>query len=251
MKRLLAPLVGLGLLCGSLAAGAAEVKVAVASNFLATMEELAEAFQAETGHVARVSGGSTGKLYAQIQHGAPFDLFFAADVKRPRLLEEEGRIAEGSRRTYAVGQLALWSPKGGVADNGEAVLRAGDFRFMAIANPKTAPYGLAAKRVLEHFGLWKQIKSRTVRGENIGQTFQFVKTGNADIGFVALSQVSNPHKPVQGNFWVPPQNLYPKVEQQAVILKTAEDKAAAKAFMDFLNTDEARGIITAYGYAIP
>ena len=233
------------------AAHAGEVKIAVASNFLATMEQLADDFEEETGHTARVSGGSTGKLFAQIQHGAPFDVFFAADVSRPEKLDEAGLIAEGSRFTYAVGQIALWSPEPGVAKDGEKALKEQDFEHLAIANPKTAPYGLAAKHVLEHYGVWDDVVDRTVRGENIGQTFQFVKTGNAEIGFVALSQIHDPNKPVSGDYWLPSQDLYPKVEQQAVILESAADNDAASEFMDFVRSEKAAEVIESYGYAIP
>ena len=169
---------------------AEEVRIAVAANFLATLNEIVTTFEQDTGHVAVVSSGSSGRLYAQIKNGAPFDVFFSADVTRPKLLEEEGLAVQGSRFTYAVGQLTLWSPGPTMIEgNGKAMLLSDDVEHVAIANPKTAPYGAAAKEVLQALGLWEPIQDRLVRGENIGQTFHFVFSKNAQLGFVALSQV--------------------------------------------------------------
>jgi len=228
---------------------AGEVSVAVAANFTDATRDIVPLFEKATGHTVKVSFGSTGKLYAQIEHGAPFEVFLAADSRRPKRAASEGLAVEVSRFTYAVGKLALWSPKAGAFDDAEAFLKSGQFNRVAMANPKTAPYGLAAKQVMEHIGVWKQLQPKLVRGDSIAQTFQFTATGNAEVGFVALSQVTA-WKESKGTRWTIPQRYYAPIEQQAVLLKKGADDEAAKAFLDFLKSDEARAVITGYGYGV-
>lgn len=225
-----------------------ELRVAVASNFRHAMDALADRFEAATGHEVTVIVGSTGKHYAQIVNGAPFDAFFSADVERPLRLEREQRIAPGSRFTFAVGKLVLWSPREEFVDPEGRVLLTGAFDHLAIANPQLAPYGAAAREVLESLGLRERLGGKLVRGENIGQTFQFVASGNADLGFVARAQLKTPGSAFGGSGWEPPQSHYSPIEQQAVLL---EDTAAGRAFLTFVQTEEARALIRAYGYDVP
>ena len=235
----------------ALAAGqavAGEARVAVASNFTSAVEAIAERFEAATDHEVTLVFGSTGKHYAQIHNGAPFDAFFAADVKRPRLLDEEGMAVPKSRFTYAVGRIVLWSPKEGYVDPEGRVLEGGGFRHLAIANPRLAPYGKAAEQVLRGRGLWDTLRGRMVRGENIGQAFQFVKSGSAELGFVAYSQVKRPNRRTEGSLWAPPRSSYSPIEQQAVLLNENE---AARAFMAFVKGPEATAIIQGFGYGTP
>lgn len=227
---------------------AAEIRLAVASNFANAITTLAERFESNTGHKVTLIFGSTGKHYAQIKHGAPFDAFFAADVRRPERLEKEGVAVPGSRFTYAVGKLVLWSPKPGYVDAQAQVLEQKQFHYLAIANPELAPYGKAAQQVLQARGLWDGLQGHIVRGENISQAFQFVKSGNAELGFVAYSQVKRPEQPFEGSFWKVPQVLYTPIEQQAVLLKESK---AARAFLLFMQTGEALKIIHEYGYDVP
>lgn len=222
--------------------------VAVASNFQPTMELLVRDFEDLTGHQLSVSYGSTGKHYAQILHGAPFGVFLAADAERPRRLEAEGLAVAGSRFTYAIGRLVLWSPRPGQLEDGARALAEGEFRFLAIANPLTAPYGLAAEQVLQRLGLWASLQSRIVRGENIGQAFAYVKSGNAELGFVALSQLAGVDESERGSMWLVPEELHDPIEQQAVQLADSE---AARAFLDFLRGERAAAVIRAKGYALP
>ena len=236
------------LLLAPAAATAAEMRVAVASNFADAMAVIARRFEAATQHRVTVSAGSTGKLYAQIRNGAPFDAFFGADVRRPQLLEQEGSAVPGSRFTYAVGRLVLWSPRSDYVDPQGRVLQRGAFRHLAIANPVLAPYGKAAQEVLQARSLWEALSGRLVRGENIGQTFQFVSTGNAELGFVAWSQVMRPGQPLAGSLWSVPQALYSRIQQQAVLL---QDKPVARDFLAFVRSDEALKIIQDYGYDRP
>ncbi len=225
-----------------------EIRLAVASNFSDTIKVLSQRFTAATGHKVTVSLGSTGKHYAQIKHGAPFHAFFAADSRRPKLLESEQVALPGSRFTYAVGKIVLWSPKAGYVDADTQVLKQGKFRHLAIANPKLAPYGKAAREILQTREIWNQLRGRMVRGENIGQTFQFVKSGNAELGFVAYSQVKRPGQPLTGSIWIVPQSLYSPIRQQAVLLK---DNPPARAFMQFVRSKQALEVIQAYGYGVP
>ena len=228
---------------------AAELNVAVAANFTDATRDLIPLFEKATGHSVKPSFGSTGKLYAQIEHGAPFDVFLAADSKRPLKAEQADLAVEGTRFTYAKGKLVLWSARENAFDDAEAYLKAAKFKRAAIANPKTAPYGLAAKQVLEHLGLWQTLYPKLVRGDSIAQTFQFVATSNTEIGFVALSQV-RAWKQSAGTLWNIPDDYYEPIAQQAVLLKKAEKNPAARAFLEFLKSDEARDVITGYGYGV-
>ena len=228
---------------------AGETRVAVATNFLSAFKVIAERFEEKTGHQIKTSSGSSGKLYVQIQNGAPFDLFFSADAQRPELLEKEGLVVSGSRFTYAVGRLTLWSVDPlKIPGDGEAVLRKEKFQFLAIANPKTAPYGQAAIQTLKALKLWERLEGRLVRGENIGQTFQFAFTENAQLGFVALSQVLDPKLKSLGSRWDVPIHLYAPLTQQAVLLKRGRENSAAKSLMDYMKEKPARDIIEGFGY---
>lgn len=233
------------------AAGAEEALVAVATNFAEVMEQLEAGFETETGHDLTVVTGSTGKLHAQIVHGAPFDVFLAADQERPRLLEEDGAAVSGTRFTYAVGRLALWSPDPGrIGANGAAVLRKGDFRRLAMANPALAPYGAAARETLEALGLRQRLEDRIVLGENIGQAHAMVATGNAELGFIALSYVLSPRNETPGSRWEVPLALHSPIRQDAVLLQRAADNLAAAAFVEWLRGAGARRVIERFGYGV-
>jgi molybdate transport system substrate-binding protein len=224
------------------------IRVAVASNFAATLADLCRAFEAQSPYHVILVLGSTGKHYAQIHNGAPLDIFFAADARRPALLEREGLAVAGSRFTYAIGKLVLWSPQQGyVAADGEPLLPRA-CRHLAIANPQLAPYGRAAQEVLRARGLWETLRGQLVQGENIGQAFQFVESGNAEAGFVAYSQVKRPQQPIRGSLWLVPEELYSPIEQQVVLL---QESAAAHAFLDFVRSAAAREILHGYGYSTP
>lgn len=225
----------------------AEVRVAVAANFTDTTRELISAFEDISPHRVTASYGSTGKLYAQIEHGAPFDVFLAADSRRPKLLEENGHGVAGSRFTYAKGKLALWSPAPDLFDDAAIWLSSANFRKLAIANPKTAPYGAAAEQVLNSLGLWTTLRPKLVRGDSIAQTFQFVATDNAEAGFVALSQV-RAWENQEGTLWQVPQEHYAPIEQQAILLSKGAENAAAKDWLIFLRSKSARAIIEGFGY---
>ncbi|MDH0361712.1 molybdate ABC transporter substrate-binding protein [Comamonas aquatica] len=231
------------------AAHADTVSVAVAANFTAPMQKIAAEFAKDTGHKAELSFGATGKFYAQISNGAPFGVLLAADDTTPAKIAREGKGVADSRFTYAVGKLVLWSKQDGYVDAQGAVLKTGKFQHVAIANPKLAPYGLAAEQTLTQLGLLEQIKPKFVQGENIGQTYQFAATGNAELGFVALSQVMEDGKIKSGSAWLVPPNMHEPIRQDAIVLNTAKDNAAAKALMDYLRGDKARAIITSFGYA--
>lgn len=226
-------------------AHADEIRVAVATNFSAAMNALVERFEESTGHTVLVSSGSTGVHYAQIKNGAPFDVFFAADAERPRLLEAEGAAVAGSRFRYAVGRVALWSTRDDYVDADGAVLETGDFRHLAIANPDLAPYGAAAREVLAARGLSSRLQSRLVTGQDIGQTYSFVQTGNAELGFVAWSQLRRPGEKIPGSYWLVPEALHRPIEQEAVLIR---DVPAARALIEFVKGSEAREIIRGYGY---
>jgi molybdate transport system substrate-binding protein len=230
---------------------AGEVTVAVASNFLNPFKQLVPVFQKQSGHTVRTVSGSTGKLYAQILHGAPFEVFLAADSERPRLLEQSGQAVRATRFTYAQGKIVLWSadPKRIPAD-GKRTLDHRNYKHLALANPKTAPYGKAAYTALKRLNLWQSISPAIVRGENISQTFQFVATGNADVGFVALSQVLDPRLKIKGSRWIVPEHLYEAIDQDAVLLTRGQSQSAAKALLQFLKSDAARNIILSYGYGL-
>lgn len=230
---------------------AGETLVAVAANFYNPLQEIAKFFQEKTGHKVRIVSGSTGKIYAQIVNGAPFHAFLAADVRRPALLEKEGFAVPKTRFTYALGKISLWSadPKA-VTDDGITSLRKMDFNHLAIANPKTAPYGTAAVQTLKKLNLWKTLRPLLVQGESISQTFQFVASGNAELGFVALSQILDPKNGLKGKRWDVPQEFYDALEQDAVLLKKGEGNPAAKGLWAFLKGKEARLIIARYGYGL-
>ncbi len=232
----------------SVPAQAAEVQVAVASNFLAPMQRIAAAFERDTGHRARLASGATGKFYAQIRSGAPFEVLLAADETTPARLEAEGRAVAGTRFTYAIGQLVLWSPRAEYVDAEGAILRRGGFAHLAVASPRTAPYGAAAAQVLAALGLGDALAARLVTGENIGQTYQFVASGNAELGFVALSQVMADGKLAGGSAWPVPAELYAPIRQDVVMLERGADNPAAAALLDYLRGDAARALIRGYGY---
>jgi molybdate transport system substrate-binding protein len=228
---------------------AAEALVAVAANFTEVAEALKQRFEAASGHRLTISAGSTGKLYAQITNGAPYDLLLAADAEHPALIETSGRGVAGTRFTYAVGRLTLWSADAArIGTDGAAALRAGAFRHLAIANPKLAPYGAAAQQTLEALGLWNGVQGKVVQGENIGQVFSMVSTGNAEMGFVALSYVLSPRNAKKGSRWDVPADLYQPIKQDAVLLAHGKSNPAAAAFLGYLKTAETRRFIAAFGY---
>jgi len=222
-----------------------EIRIAVATNFTAAITDVVQRFEAETKHTVLVSSGSTGNHYAQIKNGAPFEAFFAADAERPRLLEKEGIAVEGSRFRYAVGRLVLWSPEPDYVDDQGRVLEDGDFRRLSIANPDLAPYGAAARETLVARGLWERLTPRLATGQDIGQAYAFVQTRNAELGFIALAQIKQPGKPLEGSYWIVPESLHRSIEQEAVLLR---DVPAARMFLEFVRGAEAREIIRSYGY---
>ncbi len=227
---------------------AAEVKVAVAANFTAPMQQIAAQFERDTGHKAQLAFGATGKFYAQIKNGAPFQVFLSADDETPAKLAQDGLAAADSRFTYAIGRLVLWSAKPGYVDAKGEVLKRGGFKHLALANPKTAPYGAAAVECLNHLGLLAQIEPKFVQGENIAQTQQFIGTGNAELGFVALSQVMHDGKIASGSAWLVPTALHAPIRQDAVLLTAGRGNPAAEALLNYLKSDKARAIIRGYGY---
>jgi molybdate transport system substrate-binding protein len=229
-------------------ARAGVVRVAVASNFALPLARIATDFSAATGHTLQVSVGSTGKFYQQIAAGAPFDMLIAADDDTPARLAKEGLAVTGSSFTYAIGRLALWSAQPGLVDAQGAVLTTGQFRHLAIANPKVAPYGQAAMAVLRARGLSESLAPRLVTGETIAQAYQFVFTGNAELGFVALSQLQVPGKPAGGSHWLVPQALHGEIRQDAVLLKPGRGNPAAAALLSWLQGEPARALIKQFGY---
>ncbi len=231
---------------------AGEVRVAVATNFLAPLKKIAIHFNQDTGHFLVISSGSSGKLYAQIHHGAPFDVFFSADEKRPTLLEEDGLTVSGSRFTYALGRLTLWSANPNlIKGDGKTLLTNGQYSFLAMANPKTAPYGTAAQQILQRLKVWgKQTKGRIVFGENIGQTFQFVYSGHAQLGLVALSQVLDPSIQGMGSRWDVPEHLYDPLRQQATLLTRSQNKNAALTFFEYVKSPKILELIEEFGYRV-
>jgi molybdate transport system substrate-binding protein len=240
----------LHILAGTLSLGAvlpaqaAETHVAVASNFTGAAKEIAQAFKAKTGDEAVLSFGSTGQLYTQISQGAPFEVLLAADEARPKKAITNGLAVPDSRFTYATGKIVLWSQDPNLV-RGEATLTGGNFSKIAIANPTAAPYGAAAVQAMRALKVYDQLEPRIVQGNNIAQTYQFVATGNAELGFVALSQVANT---TEGSRWVVPGDLYDRIRQDAVLLKKAADSKVAKAFVAFLKGPEAARIMERYGY---
>lgn len=249
IKTVQRSLLGLALLfTGGVAAD--EVKVAVAANFTAPMQAIAPAFEKATGHKLVASFGATGQFYAQINNGAPFDVFLSADDLTPARLEREGASVPGSRFTYAIGSLVLWSADASYLDGTDAALKAGQFRHLSIANPKAAPYGLAAMQVLDKLGLSEAVKAKLVEGQNITQAHQFVSTGNAELGFVALSQVYTDGKLGSGSAWIVPAALYDPIRQDAVILKPGMNNPAAAALVEYLKGPEAARVIESFGYKL-
>ncbi len=229
---------------------AANVSVAVAANFTAPMQKIAKAFEQETGHKALLSFGSTGNFYAQIRNGAPFHVLLAADDDTPLKIEQEGLGVPGSRFTYAISKLVLWSKQPGLVDDKGDILRSGKFARIAIANPKLAPYGAAAIDTMAKLGLLPVLQPRFVQGENIAQTYQFIATENAPLGFVALSQVLVDGKIVQGSAWIVPAGLHAPIAQDALVLSAGKDNPAATALMGFLRSDRAKVLIRSYGYGL-
>lgn len=243
----------LAVLVAALAFGSAqadEVQVAVAANFTAPIQTIAADFEKDTGHKLVASYGATGQFYTQIKNGAPFEVFLSADDTTAKKLENEGDTVKGSRFTYAVGTLALWSAKDGYVDAKGEVLKGNQFKHLSIANPKAAPYGLAATQVLARQGLTEQVKDKLVEGQNITQAYQFVATGNAELGFVALSQIYKDGKVTHGSAWIVPASLHDPIKQDAVILNKGKDNAAAKVFVDYLKGPKAAAVIKSYGYEL-
>lgn len=232
------------------AAWAADATVAVAANFAEPIKAIAAVLEKTTGHTIRISLGPTGGLYTQIKNGAPFDVFLAADTERPEMLEKDGLTQPGTRFTYAIGKLVLWSAKEGRVDDQGAVLKAADLGKVALANPKTAPYGAAAVQTLNKLGLTSAIQPKLVQGESIGQAFNFVKTGNADVGFVALSQVLAGGRLREGSMWVVPQVYYEPIRQDAVLLKRGAQNEAALALMKLLQSPNIKDLIRSHGYGL-
>ncbi|OZA29892.1 MAG: molybdate ABC transporter substrate-binding protein [Hydrogenophilales bacterium 17-64-11] len=232
----------------NLPAAADTAHIAVAANFAAPMKALSARFERASGHRLTLSPGSTGKFYAQIKNGAPFDVLLAADDETPARLMREGDAVR--MQTYAVGKLVLWSADASKLDGSDAPLRSGAYNRLAVANPRLAPYGAAAMQALEKLGLAEQAKAKLVMGENIGQTHQFVASGNAELGFVALSQVWQDGKLTGGSAWLVPSTLHAPIRQDAALLKRGETNAAARALLDFLKSHEAQAVIRSYGYAL-
>jgi molybdate transport system substrate-binding protein len=230
------------------AAQANDVQVAVAANFTAPMQKIAAEFEKDTGHKAVLAFGATGKFYAQIANGAPFEVLLAADDETPARLEADRLAVPGTRFTYATGKLALWSAKDGFVDGRGQVLYKGEYAHLAIANPKTAPYGAAAVETLTRLNLYDRVQGKLVQGENIAQTHQFVSTGNAPLGFVALSQVYRDGRFTSGSGWIVPANLHGPIRQDAVILARGAANPAARALATYLKSDKAKGIIRSFGY---
>lgn len=228
-------------------AKAGETLVAVAANFTAAANEIGEAFTKATGHTVKYSFGPTGQLYTQITQGAPFEVFLAADAERPALAEQNGHAVDGSRFTYAAGKLVLWSADPAVVDDAGAVLKTDTFKKLSIANPAAAPYGAAALEVLKAMGVYEGIEPKIVQGASISQAHQFVATGSAEIGFIALAQIALDDK---GSRWIVPENLYAPIVQDAVLLNKGTANDAAKAYVTFLRSPEALDIIQRYGYGI-
>jgi molybdate transport system substrate-binding protein len=250
--RLVQPVLAVALLLTALTAAADELNVAVAANFYGTLQKLAPAFEQKTGNRLVLSSGSSGQFYTQIREGAPFDVLLSADRERPRQLEADGLGVAGSRCTYAIGTLVLWSPQAATVDPAGKVLTEGRFRMLGIADPHLAPYGAAAQQVLEKLGLWDTLNRdrKLATGENINQTWQFAVTGNVDMAFVALSQVTDGRR-ISGSYWLPPQSLYQPLAQDAVILTRTARRGAAAAFLAWLRQDpDALAAIRAAGYRV-
>lgn len=251
MRRAWGAIWPLFVLLASAEAAADDVQVAVAANFAGPMHRLADDFAKKSGHHAALSVGATGTFYAQVENGAPFEVFLAADETTPKKLEERGLAVPGSRFVYARGKLVLWSARSGYVDPAGAVLKDGHFEHLAVANPKLAPYGAAAMEALGALGLVEKLRPKLLYGESIAQTEQFVASANAELGFVALSQVAAPDAPARGSYWVVPQSLYAPIVQDAVLLQKGAKSVAARALCDYLKSPAAKAVIQAYGYGAP
>ncbi len=238
------------LLCGLLSSPvcAGEVNVAVASNFAAPMERLVPLFQKESGHTVKMSTGASGKLYAQIKSGAPFDAFLSADEEMPKQLMQDGLAVSGTRFVYATGRLVLWGAQPGLVDEKGAVLNKGNFNMLATANPRFSPYGVAAKETLTKLTMWNAIQGKLDKGENVTQTYQLAATEKVDLAFIALSQVMRGGKVTAGSWWLVPPELHKPIRQSAVLLTGAKDQAAAEAFLAFLKSEKARAVMRGFGY---
>ena len=242
------------MLCGLMSSPvwAGEVSVAVASNFAGPMERLVPLFQKESGHTVKVSAGASGKLYTQIRGGTAFDVFLSADEEMPRQLMQDGFAVGGSRFVYATGKLVLWSAQPDLVDEKAAVLNRGNFKMLAIANPRYSPYGVAARETLTKLTMWNSIQEKLTKGENVTQTYQLVATEKADLAFIALSQVMRDGKVVEGgSWWLVPPEMHQPIRQSAVLLSHAKDPAAAKAFLAFLRSEKARAVMRGFGYELP
>lgn len=239
------------LLLATQSSAASDVEVAVAANFARPMQRIAQAFAKDTGHHAILVTGATGTFFAQIENGAPFDVLLAADRATPERLEGDGFALSGSRFTYAIGILVLWSAQPGYVDAEGAVLRRGTFAHLAIANPRLAPYGAAAIEALTAMGLLDAVRPKIVQGESVAQAQQFIASGNAELGFVALSQVVAPDSPPTGSHWVVPAHLYGPIQQQAALLRRGANNPGARALCEYLRGSKARDIIRSYGYELP
>ena len=238
-----------GLLMATVAARAEEIPVAVAANFTAPFNKIAAEFEKETGHKLVASFGSTGKFYAQIRNGAPFEVLLAADDETPARLVKEGAGVSGSPFSYAIGKLVLWSAKPGLVDDKGAVLKAGTFERIALAEPKLAPYGAAGVEAMKKLGVYDAVAPKVVTGEPIAQVYQFVASGNAQLGFVALSQVLKDGK-IEGSAWIVPADLYTTIRQDAVLLNGGKDKAGPVALLKYLQGAKAQAVIKSYGYEL-
>lgn len=249
LTRLL-PLLLTTLMGSATLAHAGEVSVAVAANFTGPMEKIAPAFEKATGHKAQIAYGTVGKFYAQLKNGAPFEVLVSADDETPIRLEKDGLAEPSSRFTYAIGKLVLWSAKPGLVDDKGEVLKRGDFQRLAIANPKVAVYGAAATEAMKKLGVDAALQSKLVFGENITQAYQFTATGNAELGFVALSQIYKDGQYAPGSYWLVPPALYPQIRQDAVLLSRGKDNPAAIALLAYLKTDAAKQVIRVHGYEL-
>ena len=227
---------------------AEEALVAVAANFSAPMQQIAASFQKDTGHQLKMSFGATGGIYAQIKNGGPFDVFLSADQITPQKLEAEGLGVAATRFNYAIGQLVLWSKQDGLVDDKGQVLRSKNIQRIALANPKLAPYGVAAWETMTALGLLEELKPKMVQGDNIAQTYQFVSTQNAQVGFVALSQVFANGQLTSGSAWIVPPHLYKPIRQDVILLKNGKDNSAAKALLMYLKGKKAKAVMKSYGY---
>lgn len=236
---------------GTRPAAASDVEVAVAANFVHPMQRIAQEFDRDTGHHAILVSGATGTFFAQIENGAPFDVLLAADRATPERLESDGFAVPSSRFTYAFGVLALWSATPGYVDPEGVVLSRGAFHHLAIANPRLAPYGAAAIEALTTLGLLDAVRPKLVQGESVAQAQQFIASGNAELGFVALSQVAAPDAGPAGSYWIVPAHLYKPIEQQAALLRRAVGNPGARALCEYLRGGKARHIIQSYGYELP